>query len=401
MWSVLFVTALHLLTTAGTWWITDHGEILAVADRFMATGHLDLQDLGPGFENWTRIATARGSTQTRFLPLSILLLTPFLALDHLAGWRDPSSFRFVYLQGHVFVGLGLVLAGRFVARASGRPSTAALSILLLGLNWPVWMIARRMGPEPVLFALMTWFAAGRPRSRFVCLLLLPWVHASGLLLGLGGLLWLIVEERSISARGVRIASLGWVLGGSSVALFWNLPVYGHPILGGYNEYASDGFFALRNPLAGALSLFLAIACWTIPLWYLAFLEGRHAAARGLALWLPALAFFGLFSHPEPARRLAPLLGAWVVVLMTRPPALARSHAAALAMLSLASGGLGLGQDFVDVVSTPLGVYSGPFLLFLRMAFVEARPAQAATWVLLLLMVVYWSGSRTLRQVLSP
>jgi hypothetical protein len=227
------------------------------------------------------------------------------------------------------------------------------------------------------------------------------VHASGLLLGLGGLLWLIVQERSISARGVRIASLGLVLGGTSVALFWNLPVYGHPVLGGYNEYASDGFFALRNPLVGAVTLFLSIAWWTLPLWYVAFLGGWHAAARSLALWLPALAFFGLFSHPEPARRLAPLLGASVVVLMARPLALPRARAATLALLSLASGGLGLAQDFVDVVPTPLGVFSGPFLLFLRMAFVEARPAPAATCVLLLLIVVYWSGSRTLRLVLKP
>jgi hypothetical protein len=36
-----------------------------------------------------------------------------------------------------------------------------------------------------------------------------------------------------------------------------------------------------------------------------------------------------------------------------------------------------------------------------MAFVEARPAQAAICVLLLLIVIYWSGSRTLRLILNP
>lgn len=396
LWAVLLVTALHLLTTAGTWWITDHGEILAVADRFMATGDLDLRNPGPGFENWTRIAAARGSTETRFLPLSILLLTPFLALDHLAGWRDPALFRFVHLQGHVFVGLGLVFAGRSVVRRTTNPATAALSVLLLGLNWPVWMIARRLGPEPVLFALLALLAAGGARSRFACLFLLPWVHASGSVLGLGGLLWLILEAGSISTRAVRLACLGWVLGGTSVALLWNLPVHGHLILGGYNDYASDRFFALRNPLTGALSLLLAIAAWTLPLSYVALRKGGRAAARGLILWLPALAFFGLFSLPEPARRLAPLLGAWVVVIMAGAPAFAPSRAAALVLLSLASGVFGLARDFVDVVPTPLGVYSGPFLLLLRMAFVEEAPGRAGVLVLLLILVIVLAGSRTAR-----
>lgn len=400
LWPMVFVTALHLLSTAGAWWITDHGEILAVADRFMATGQLDLQDLGPGWENWTRIAAARGSAETRFLPLSILLLTPFLALDHLLGWRDPASFRFVHLQGHFFVGLGLVLAGRFVARVGGKPSTAALSVLLLGLNWPVWMIARRLGPEPVLFALLAGFATGGVIARLFCLLLLPWVHASGSVLGLGALLWLVVEEGSTRTRAVGFSGLGWALGAVSVGLLWNLPVHGHLILGGYHEYASDRFFTMRNPLVGALSFLASWIGWTLPLFYLAIREGRRIARPSLALWLPAVAFFGLFSTSDPERRLAPLLAIWTVTVMSRTSALAPQRALGLALLSLASGVLGLSRDFVDVVLTPLGVFSGPLLMFLRLAFLEARPVLSGSLVLLLLIAVVVAGSRTVRCLLE-
>ncbi len=400
LWPVVFVTALHLLSTAGAWWITDHGEILAVADRFLATGHLDLQDLGPGWENWTRIVAARGSDRTRFLPLSILLLTPFLALDHLAGWREPSSFRFVHLQGHFFVGLGLVLVGRFIARVGGNSSTTALSVLLLGLNWPVWMIARRLGPEPVLFALLAGFATGGARARLLSLLLLPWVHASGSLLGLGALLWLVAGEGSLKTRAVAWAGLGWTLGAASVGLLWNLPVHGHFILGGYNEYATDGFFTLRNPLIGALSLLGTLIAWTLPLAYLAFRERKRIAHPSLALWLPAVAFFGLFSTSDPERRLAPVLAIWTITVLARTSPLAPPRALGLALLSLASGVLGLSRDFVDVVPTPLGVFSGPFLLFLRLAFLEGRPVLSGSLALLLLMAIVFAGSRTVRCLLE-
>ena len=134
VWPVLLVTSLHLLTTSGAWWITDHGEILVAADHFVATGRFDLADLGPQWADWTAIVEARDNPRTRFQPVSILLLTPFLALDRMFGWRDPASFKFVHLQGHVFVTLGLILVGRAVARLTGSAATTGLSILLLGLN---------------------------------------------------------------------------------------------------------------------------------------------------------------------------------------------------------------------------------------------------------------------------
>ncbi len=400
-WPVLLVASLHLITTSGAWWITDHGEILLAADHFIATGRLDLNDLGPQWADWTRIVEARDNASTRFQPLSILLLTPFLLLDRLAGWGDPASFRFVHLQGHVFVTLGLVLAGRGIARLTGSASLTALSILLLGLNWPVWMIARRLGPEPVLFALLAAFATGGTRTRFSCQILLPWVHASGPVLGLGALLALAAEQRSVTSRGVRSAALGWVLGLVGIAFLWNLPVHGHLLLGGYGDYASDRFFTLRNPLVGVVAVLGPMVAWTLPLWYVAVRTGRRGSLETLALWFPAVAFLAVFSNPEPTRRLAPLLGAWAIAVMSRAAPIPSGRALALSAISLASGVIGLSSDFVDTVTTPLGVFSGPVLMFVRLAFVKGQPGLAAASVLLLGSAIVFAGSRTLALILHP
>ena len=398
VWPVLLVTALHLVTTGGAWWITDHGEILAAADHFLSTGRLDLVDLGPAWTDWTRIVAARGNASIRFQPLSILLLTPFLLLDRLSGWRDPASFRFVHLQGHVFVSLGLILVGRAIARATRRADLTAFSILLLGLNWPVWMIARRLGPEPVLFALLAVFAAGGARAKFTSQLLLPWVHASGPLLGLGALLALVMEERTVTSRAARAAGLGWVLGLMSVALLWNLPVHGHLLMGGYGDYAADRFFVLRNPLVGMVAVLAPMVAWTLPLWYLALRAGKRGGLETLALWLPIVAFLAVFSNPEPERRLAPLLAAWTLALMTRADPAPTGLKFGLAGLAFASGVIGLSSDFVDTVPTPLGVFSGPVLMFMRLAFVRGQPFLAAAFVLLLGAVIGLAGSRTLEQM---
>lgn len=401
-WPVLFVTFLHLLTTSGAWWITDHGEILAAADHFVTEGRLDLDDLGSQWADWTRIVKARDSASTRFQPLSILLLTPFLVLDRIFGWSDPASFRFVHLQGHVFVTVGLVLAGRAIARLTGSAPITALSILLLGLNWPVWMIARRLGPEPVLFALLAAFATGGARSRFSCALLLPWVHASGPLLGLGAVLSLAAGQRSVTNRAVRGAAAGWILGLASIALLWNLPVHGHLLLGGYGAYASDRFFTLRNPLVGLVAVLAPVVAWTLPLWYVAVRTGgRRGFIETLALWSPAVVFFAVFSNPEPERRLAPLLAAWTIAVMSRAVAIPSRRAFALGALSFASGVIGLSSDFVDTVATPLGVFSGPILMFVRLAFVKAQPGLAAASILLLSSAIVYAGSRTLALILDP
>ena len=399
-WPLVMVTALHLLSTAGRWWITDHGEILAVADRFLSSGHLDLKDLGAGWEDWTRIVGARGSFATRFQPLSILLLVPFLALDHLFGWREPPAFRFVHLEGHFFVTLGLGLVGRWISRQGVRTSVTALSILLLGLNWPVWMIARRIGPEPVLFALLAVFATSGPRVRFVALVLLPWVHASGPLLGLGAWLWQSRSQGSFKDGSVRLSALGLILGALSVGLFWNLPVHGHVLLGGYNRYSSDGFFTVRNPLAGALSLLPPMIVSLLPYGYLVARGGRKSLLDVASVSLPLIVVLSLFSNPEPERRFAPLFAILAIIVTATLPSVPRSGRIGLASVALFSGVFGLSGDFVDTVQTPLGIFSGPALLFLRLAFEEGRPLLAGLLAGTLLAVVLLAGSRTLGLILK-
>lgn len=397
--AIALVLALHLLSTASTWWITDHGEILAVASRFLDDGQLNLKNLDPLWSDWERIATARKNTDTRFLPLSILSLTPFLALDHALGLRAPDELRVVHLQGHVFVGMALLLIGRFLAR-SATPQTAALAVLLLGLNWPVWMIARRLGPEPVLLALIAAFAVSGPAVRGLALALLPWVHASGPLLGGGALLWLAVKEPGDRIRGMRVPALGLILGVLSVALLWNLPVHGHAFLGGYERFASDPFFTPRNPVWGVAGVLTPVLVWNLPLAWLTVRGGRAPVIETLALLLPATVFFGIFSSPEPERRLAPLVALWVLLVAARMTPLPGQAGLALFLFALVSSILGLSRDFVTLIETPLGVYAGPHLFLLRLAFTDNHPLLAAAGAALLLTVA-GLASREVFRALAP
>jgi len=405
-WSIALVLALHLLSTAGTWWITDHGEILAVASRFLEHGRLDLQDLGPGWEDWERIVATRHNAKTRFLPLSILSLTPFLLIDHALGLRAPGELLVVHLQGHFFVGLALLLAGRFIAKSAGD-GMASLAVLLLGLNWPVWMIARRLGPEPVLLFLMAAFVFGGMRTRLLCLLILPWLHATGPLLGLCALTWLSVALSTKRLRSLAIAACSWAAGVASLIVFWNLPVHGRALLGGYGAYATEQAFGLRNPLIGLVSLTLPLLLWTAPLWLLALRAPKRSLEQTLALWVPALSFFALLAHPsllpsaEPERRLAALLAATTMLVMASLNPVSGGAAAGLSLAALGSGLIGLSRDFVTLVETPLGVYAGPHLLFIRMAFQEGHPWFAAAGVGLLVAVAVVAARRVSGLLAEP
>jgi hypothetical protein len=211
-----------------------------------------------------------------------------------------------------------------------------------------------------------------------------------------------VEQRSVTNRAVRTAGLGWVLGLSSIAFLWNLPVHGHPLLGGYGDYTGDRFFILRNPLVGVLAVLVPMVAWTLPLWYLAVRAGRRGVLETIALWFPPVAFLAIFSNPEPERRLAPLLAAWAIAVMSRAaPPIKADRAIALAALSFAFGVIGLSSDFVDTVATPLGLFSGPLLMFVRQAFVKAQPVLPGASVVFLGSVIVLAGSRTVKQLLRP
>lgn len=406
-WALLLILSLHLISTAGTWWITDHGETLAAAHQFVTNGRLDLQGLGPGWEEWSKIAEGRNSTATRFLPLAILSLTPFLMIDHAFGWRDLQELRFVHLQGHFFVGVALLMAGRFVARSTGSASSAALCILLAGLNWPVWMIARRVGPEPILLALTAAFVGGGPRTRMVVLVLLPWTHATGPLIGIGAILWLAVQTGFKARLALAKLSASWAFGVASMALLWNLPVHGHLLLGGYDRFASNRAFDLQNPLIGLVSIMAPLLLWVFPLWWLSFRSSPRTVAQLTALWIPLVGFLALLFHPEllpngdPQRRLAPLVAGSFAICLAQMTFPGRTPSIALCILALISGVFGLASDFVAFTQTPLGVFSGPHLLFLRMAFEEGKPGLAGSAAALLTFTAVFAASKTLRVLVGP
>ena len=262
------------------------------------------------------------------------------------------------------------------------------------------MIARRLGPEPLLLALVAGFMSGGALARFFCLALLPWVHASGPLLAVGALAWLVVREGSIDARALRPAA-GCILGVLSLALLWNLPVHGHLVLGGYDQYASDRFFTPRHPVVGVAGFAGALLAWTLPLAWLTARGGKRVTIETLALFLPAVVFFGVFSSPEPARRLAPLVAGWVILLMTRAAPVSARTAGALSLVSLASTVIGLSRDFVTLVETPVGVYAGPHLLFMRMAFLDGHPWFAAGSVALLVGTAVVAARRVFGLLAEP
>ena len=393
-WALVCVIGVHLLTTAGTWWITDHGEILVVADRFLTSGRLDLRDLRPAFADWTRITATRSNPETRFLPGSVLSLVPFLAIDRLLGWTEPKQFRFVHLQGHFFVGASLLLAGLAVFRSTRSQPLAALAVFLAGLSWPVWMIARRLGPEPVLLFLVTLFITGGVRIRSLCLFALPWVHASGLILGVGLVSLFAFEEAKASAWVIPLLALAG--GVASVARLWNLPVHGNLIYGGYGAFAGDRFFQLRNPIAGITLQFLTIVVSTLSLWIFGVSRSRLGLGRCLVVALPALLFFGTFSNTEVARRFAPFVAGWVILLMQRAAPLSFAFAMSLAALALGSGVFGLSMDFVSSVPTPWGSFNGPHLLLVSLAFVEHRETIAAVLAAVLLASTMVGAQRALR-----
>src|SRR6185436_1736568 len=117
LWALALVASLHLLTTAGAWYVTDHAEYLFVARRLLEHGTFDLASPGVRrVEMLPWLVQGRGDTlRTRLLPGTPLTLVPLLAADRALGLEDPRQFgRLVHLQGHLFVLAGLFLVGRAI-----------------------------------------------------------------------------------------------------------------------------------------------------------------------------------------------------------------------------------------------------------------------------------------------
>lgn len=366
----VLVAATYLGTMAGTWTVTDHREVVAVAHNMLTRGTYELDYGADSLTNWQYASRDREARETRFLPLSILSLVPFMAIDQALGWGTPGQFRVTYLQGIVFALLALLLAGRYVLSTTGSVALASLAVIMAGLNWPVWMVARKIGPEPILGCLVMFFVAETRRSRqWIPLLLLPWVHASGSLLGLGCVLQQAHRSKS---RDATIAG-AWLLGVLSV-LSWNVVTYDH-VLGGYGAFTSDPFFFPRNPFAGVAQYLLAVALWLLPtLLLLAYATGTRALVWECSLLAaPTLVFFGFFSSPEPERRLAPILIPCVTLIVSRLRDLPAGIPLLAAVSSVALSVYGLFDDFADSIQTPWGLYSGPIVAWVRWTFAEGSP----------------------------
>ncbi len=341
-WALVLTTALHLLTTSGTWAILDHGEILYTARHLLHHGTLDLT--APGVPRLRFMPTVVGHggrpVRSRFLPVPTLTLVPLLALDERLGWGDEREFgHLVHLQGHLLVTAGLALLGLAIRRTGGGEAAAAMAVLLAGLAWPVWLVSRRVGPEPVMVFLVCTFlfaesvAGGRARAGLkglVCLLF-PWTHVTGALVS-GALVASTGAHALLSPPGnrdrrwaetVTVATLG-ALGAGSMVYFWNHLFHDNWIAGGYGLYAPERAFGVRNALFGLIEhlRFFLLDC---PVLLVIAFAGWKAAGRRppppadayaiLAVGVTAVLFliFATFYSPEPTRRLAVACPLWAAL----------------------------------------------------------------------------------------
>jgi hypothetical protein len=417
-WSLALVASVYLLTMTGAWTVTDHGELLYMAGRMLSRGTLDLWDPGeppPTFLSWPR-PPGGGPIRSRFVPVPSLTLLPLLWLDRAFGWGERDQFgRLVHLQGHVFVLSGLALLGVSLRRLGASPQATAVAIVLTGLCWPVWMVGRRLGPEPILVFLVSVFLAASNvpslRARLlqggVCLCL-PWTHGTGSVVSAGLVLAACLQgcgETTLRARAVRAARSEWplvlgsVLGIASFVFFWNHLYHGHWLTGGYAQYAGD-LYQRQSPLLWARKyascIALGLPLLLVPAWLGRRAAGPHSArVTALTLTVVTLLFTLItpFSYSEPARRIALLVPAWGLVLgmtwdrLHPPPVFAQ----VLTGLALVLGLFWFLNEEGGYYFTSRGIFYFPVVLWLSLLN-EGRPWAALLPVgaLLALLALAWA-----------
>jgi hypothetical protein len=386
--ALVLVFAFHLLTTAGIWYNTDHGEMLYISARILDHHTIDLWDPGephPKFLSWR--VTEGQPLPSRFLPTTSFTLLPLLALDRALGLGEPDQFgRLVHLQGHLFVLLSLALLAYALGSLGASPLARAVAVVLTGLSWPVWLVALRLGPEPILVFLVALFLAaevarglgkrwGAAAQGLACFAL-PWVHATGPVVSACLALGVALDHGSDRRRALREAlpaAIGCLLGTATFLFFWNHLYEGDWLRGGYARYASEAF-ALQNPIHG-FGIGVASLAWGAPLLLgvgvLALVRapgpgpGRGTA---LVLTLGLLLLVAPFARGEATRRLACVLSPWGLVVGARfdrlrlPAGLAE----ALMALAFAPGLLGLFREGGGFLETSSGIYFVPYLLWVRL-----------------------------------
>lgn len=335
-WALLLVASIHLLTTAGAWQVTDHAEYLFTARRLLDHGTFDLAEPGARrVADLPWIVPGPGETlRSRLLPATPLTLLPLLAADRALGLEDPRQFgRLVHLQGHLFVLAGLFLLGRAVRRGGGSDAAAAGAVALAGLCWPVWMVARRIGPEPILVFLVCLCLAPDRRGwtgllRGCACCVLPWVSPTGPAIGLALTAAACFDAwrdrgqpNAGGLSGITLAA-GGLAAGIAGLLAWNHFYHRHWWLGGYAPYyASLPPFAIERVWQGLGIHLRAMALEGPAILLLAWLGLRRDPAPGstgvtlaCVLTVTLLLMFAPFHQPEPARRLAVVWPCWALVV---------------------------------------------------------------------------------------
>jgi hypothetical protein len=427
-WALVVVASVHLLTTAGMWWITDHGEMLYASNRLLTKGTMDLWQPGERWSHFLRWTQPKDGKplRSRFGPIPSLTLLPLLALDKAIGWGEPDQFgRLVHLHGHLFVLLGLFLVGRSVLWLGASEQAAAAAVLLTGLSWPAWMVARRLGPEPIHFFLIAVFVAAETRpsgpariAQALSCALLPWTHVTGVVWCTGLVLATLLGAEGPFLSRVRraVPALGGsLLGLATFFFFWNHLYHGDWYSGGYTQLLTASYTRL-NPLdwlryyslCFALELPLLVGLGLYGLW-----RTRREAVpgRALAFTLTSVALAYTLVAPftgapflwysDPSRRLAFLLPCWGVVLGATWDHLGLRRNVAVCVLGLALP-LGLYSLVQEggLYITSYGIFYYPEILWLVLLG-EKRFLVAFLGIALLLCVAVVSALKTLRLFPEP
>jgi hypothetical protein len=317
---VLFVLCLHLLTTEGTWNVSDQAEMIYTARRLWTAHSFDFAPVGESVPGMRWLQGQPGQPlRPRLFPGTPLALLPFVALDHaLELDRDADLGFFVHLSGHLFLAAALLLLGTTLRREGASQRAVIAAILVVGTAWPMWQISRRGGAEPLLALLSAGFLLARSQRSFagqLCVTLsLPWCHPTGSLLA-------PVLALSEQHRGRALILLGTALSATlSVFVLWNWLYHGNLFGGGYALYGARRAIVTMNPLEVAAGYLHASLLFAPVLFLLALagaLQGGRASLRvfalPLALLVLQLTLFSLYTTPtavEPARRLAVV---WLVL----------------------------------------------------------------------------------------
>lgn len=323
------VLCLHLLSTQGTWNVSDQAEMIFTARRLLTAGTFEFAPAGstvPGMR-WLR-AKPGEPMRPRLFPGTPIALLPFVAVDHaLALDRTEDLGLFVHFAGHFFIAGALVLLGSTLRLEGASDRAAVAAILITGTLWPVFQISRRGGAEPLLALLAAAFLAAATRKRFwpraTIAAALPWCHPTGSLLApLLALSDAVMpgfwEGDALGARP-RVRQVVWLLACAAsstlgVIVIWNWLYHGSLLGGGYALYGAGRAVMELDPLDVA-TYYVQKSLLFVPVLLLLTIGGALQAGRaGLrTIALPAvllalfLALFSLYTHPtsaEPARRLS-------------------------------------------------------------------------------------------------